>query len=161
MAPNAAGLVLVAAVITNGLLAGLFFVFSCAISPGFRRIDDRTYVQAFRAINTAILNGWFLSVFVTAPLSAIASIMLHAWQVGGSAPLLLLLAGAVCSMLTFGITATRSVPLNRGLERSPTDTEQQRSTARQRFEARWTRWNLVRTVTSIGALACLAAAAAG
>lgn len=29
-----------------------------------------------------------------------------------------------------------------------------------RFEAKWNRWNLLRTLTSIGSLACLAAAVA-
>ncbi len=60
---------LIAAIVTNGLLAGLFFVFTCAIAPGFRHLDDATYVRAFRAINRAILNGWFLLVFFTAPLA--------------------------------------------------------------------------------------------
>lgn len=146
--------VLAAAIITNGLLAGLFFAFSCAISPGFRSIDDRSYVRAFRAINAAILNVWFLSIFLAAPLSATASVVLHAWH-GGSVPSILLLSGAICSILTFGITLTASVPLNRGLEQSRIDSEQQRGAARGRFEARWNRWNLVRALTSIGALTSL------
>ena len=37
---------LAVSLITNGMLAGLFFVFSCAIYPGFRRLDDRSYVRA-------------------------------------------------------------------------------------------------------------------
>ena len=53
-------------ILTCLVLAGLFFVFTCAIAPGFRHLDDATYAQAFRAINRAILNGWFLLVFFTA-----------------------------------------------------------------------------------------------
>jgi uncharacterized membrane protein len=37
---GAVGSVLLVAVISNGLLAGVFFVFACAVCPGFRRIDD-------------------------------------------------------------------------------------------------------------------------
>ena len=76
------GLVVVA-MIANGLLAGLFFVFANAICPGFRAVDDSTYVRAFRAINSTILNGWFLSVFFVAPLSAVAAAALRWWSRSG------------------------------------------------------------------------------
>ena len=71
---------LIAAIVANGLLAGLFFVFTCAIAPGFRHLDDATYVRAFRAINRAILNGWFLLVFFTAPLATLAYALLGYWR---------------------------------------------------------------------------------
>ena len=151
------GPLLVVAIVANGLLAGLFFVFSVAIGPGFRGVDDGTYVRAFRAINTAILNGKFLTVFFIPPLAAAACVVLHLWR-GGSASLPPVIAGAVCSVLTFGITAAGNVPLNRELDGAPIATEQQRRAARQRFEGRWNRRNLARTVTSIGALTFLAAA---
>lgn len=67
-------------------------------------------------------------------------------------------AGAVCSALTFGITAARNVPLNQELKSIPIDTKYQRRTARRRFEKRWNRGNLARTVTSKGALIFLAGA---
>src|SRR5690625_6898755 len=71
------GPLLVVAIVANGLLAGLFFVFSIAISPGLRRVDDGTYVQAFQAINAAILNGRFLTVFFVAPIAAVVCVVLH------------------------------------------------------------------------------------
>ncbi|APF40844.1 DUF1772 domain-containing protein [Neomicrococcus aestuarii] len=153
-------LILVVAIVTNGLLAGLFFAFTCAISPAFRRVDDATYVSAFRAINAAILNGWFLTVFFVAPLSSLVSSVFVLWK-DGSASVILVLAGAVCSALTFGITAAANVPLNRLLEQSPTGTIAQQTNARRDFEDRWNRWNLARTLTSSGTLAFLAAALAG
>ncbi|WP_394801343.1 anthrone oxygenase family protein [Brevibacterium zhoupengii] len=90
-------------------------------------------------------------------------------------------------MLTFAITAGVNVPLNNALDRStvgaatPNFETQSRDTqnfdaqsqdaqnfdaqshdaqsheVRQRFEARWNRWNHVRTLTSLGALACFTA----
>lgn len=154
---SALDLILVVAIITNGLLTGLFFVFTCAISRAFRRVDDAIYVSAFRAINTAILNGCFLSVFFAAPLSAIASAVIPLWR-GDSAPTPLLIAGAICSILAFGVTVAANVPLNRELDQSLINTEQQRQVARRRFEARWNQWNLARTLASIGAFAFLTAA---
>lgn len=151
------GPLLVFAIVANGLLAGLFFVFGVAIGPGLRQVDDGTYVRAFRSINAAILNGKFLTVFFVAPIAAAVCAVLHLLR-GGSAPLPLVVAGAVCSVLTFGITAAGNVPLNEELDRAPIDTEHQRRTARQQFETRWNRRNLARTVTSVGSLVFLAVA---
>ena len=152
--------VLAVSLITNGLLAGLFFVFSCAICPGFRRMDDRSYVQAFRAINKTILNAWFLSVFCVAPLTAVASTIMIVGQEEPT-PLGWLIAGAACSVLTFAITAAGNVPLNRALEVAPADTEQQQCRARHDFEARWNTWNHARTLSSIVALTALAISSTG
>lgn len=76
---------LLIAIVLNGLMAGLFFAFSIAIIPGFRRVDDGTYIRSFRAINTAILNPVFLLVFSLAPLSAVATAVVRPWA-GGSEP---------------------------------------------------------------------------
>lgn len=146
--------ILPVAVVANGLLAGVFFVFSIAICPGLRGVDDGTYIRSFRAINKAILNGTFLSVFFIAPGAAAVCVVLYlGW--GGSASLLLLLAGAVCAALTFSITAAGNVPLNRELEQAPVATEQERRAARQRFENPWNRRNLARTLTSVAAFTML------
>jgi len=148
---------LIVAIFANGLLAGLFFVFDVAISPALRRVDDVTYIRMFRGINRAILNGRFLTVFFVAPVAAVVCLVLHLVEGSGGA-LPLILGGAVCSVLTFGITAAGNVPLNQDLDGAPIDTEHQRRAVRQKFESRWNRWNLARTVTSAGALALLAIA---
>lgn len=142
---------LLVAIVLNGVLAGLFFSFSIAIIPGLRRSDDDTYVRSFRAINAAILNPMFLLVFCLAPLSALGAVVAPLWS-GGAESLGWLVIGAVCSVLTFIITAGVNVPLNNALDKAEIDTEAQRRAVRQRFESRWNRWNHVRTLTSIGAL---------
>ena len=166
MLPSVLTTCLLLAIVLNGLLAGLFFSFSIAIIPGFRRIDDGTYVRSFRAINTAILNPAFLLVFCLAPLSAVATAVLRLWG-GGAEPVSWLVIAALCSVVTFTITAGVNVPLNNALDRSEVDTEArnpeaqshetQSRDARQRFESRWNRWNHARTLTSIGAFACFTA----
>ena len=50
---------LVAATVTNGLMAGLFVAYSYAVMPGLGRTGDRTFVEAMQQMNAAILNGWF------------------------------------------------------------------------------------------------------
>src|SRR6186713_801850 len=59
---------LVAATITNGLMAGLFAAYSYAVMPGLGRTDDRTFVEAMQQTNAAILNGWFGICFGAAVL---------------------------------------------------------------------------------------------
>lgn len=151
-------LVLTCAVVCHGALAGLFFAFSCAIGPALRRVDDLSYIEVFRAINAAILNAWFLLAFFAAPLSAAAASMVHL-RLETSTPLMWLLPGVVCSVLTTGITVAANVPLNQALDRAEITTSPLRRAARARFEGPWNRWNLWRTLSSFGALVALAGAA--
>ena len=55
--------ILATATVLTGLSAGLFVTFSYAVMPGLRRTGDATFVQAMRAINSAILNPVFALVF--------------------------------------------------------------------------------------------------
>jgi uncharacterized membrane protein len=55
---------LVATLVTTGLMAGIYLAFSIAVMPGLARNDDRTYVDAMRGMNVAILDGWFFVVFL-------------------------------------------------------------------------------------------------
>lgn len=144
------------ATVTNGLLAGTFFVFSCAVVPGLRRVDDITYVGTFRAINRAILNGWFLLVFFAAPIIGVACAVLSVWNVPFSPPLICTAAGG--SLLTFMITAVKNVPLNNQLDRVTLSRPEDLRVARQAFAPPWRRWNLARTLTSLVAFGCLVVA---
>ncbi|MBM9465387.1 DUF1772 domain-containing protein [Aeromicrobium sp. YIM 150415] len=147
---------LVVALVANGLLAGLFFAFSCAVSPALGRLDDRSFVEAFRSINTVIVNGWFLAVFLLAPLMAVAAAATAGLSHRPS--FWWLVAGAACAVATFVITAALNVPLNQALDAALTTTTAQYETTRTAFETAWNRWNLARTLTSLGALALLAGA---
>lgn len=152
MTGSIADAAVIVAVVTNGLLAGLFFAFAVAVCPALGRLDAPGYVRAFRAINAAILNPWFLGVFLAAPAAAVVAFALapgRPW----------LLAGALGSLATLVITSAANVPLNRRLDAAPTAEEAAWRAARAGFEPAWNRWNLLRTLTSVGALACLAVAA--
>mgnify|MGYP001609516366 CR=1 FL=1 len=142
---------LAVALVANGILAGLFFAFACAVVPGFRRVDDRTFVLAFRAINRAILNGWFLLVFFAAPVSAVAAAVLGGWSWE-------LIAAAALAVLTFPVTVAANVPRNNALDAADATTAAGMRAERERFEGPWARWNLVRTVAAVGALVALAVA---
>ena len=93
--------VLVAATVGNGLLAGVYFAFSCGVVPGLRRVDDLSYVTVFRAINRSIVNGLFILVFLGAPIATVAATALHLNATHREA-LAYLVAGLVLSVLLRG-----------------------------------------------------------
>jgi uncharacterized membrane protein len=128
---------LVTAVVTTGLMAGIYLAFSISVLPGLGRTDDRTFVLAMRGMNAAILNPLFFVVFVgPLPLGLLAlASRLPAHDGLGWVSLALVLYVA-----TLVITGAVSVPLNNRL-----DGTEPESAARGLFERRWQAWNIVRT----------------
>src|SRR5262249_5315091 len=61
--PLLPGTVLAAALLTTGLMAGVFGLYTHTIMPGLRHTDDRTFIGAFQATDKAILNPWFMAAF--------------------------------------------------------------------------------------------------
>jgi len=148
---------LVAATLMTGLMAGLFYAYSCSVMPGLGRTDDRSFVGAMQAINVAILNGWFALIFGGALLLTATTAALHLAGAGRSA-LPWIFAALVLYLVTLGITMRVNVPLNDQLQAAPSETADGLRLARASFEDVWNRWNLVRTVTNTGAFAALAVA---
>ncbi|EQD82634.1 hypothetical protein N599_29655 [Saccharopolyspora erythraea D] len=73
MAPVA----LIAATITTGLIAGLFYAFACSVMPALRGTDARTFIDVMQRVNRAILNGWFAAAFAGAFLLTAQAAVLH------------------------------------------------------------------------------------
>ncbi|MGW7516181.1 anthrone oxygenase family protein [Streptomyces sp. NPDC054796] len=158
---------LIAATLTTGLSAGLYYGFACAVMPGLARADDRTFVQAMRRVNTAILNGWFLLLFLGSLLLILAAGALH---IDGSTPGVLpwIVAALVLYVAVLGVTMGFNVPLNNALDagglpdaREAAEMSDAPGTPdapaglRAEFETSWVRWNIVRTVLNTAAFACL------
>ncbi|MGH8829404.1 MAG: DUF1772 domain-containing protein [Jiangellaceae bacterium] len=146
---------LIAATITMGLSAGLFYTFSISVMLGLRRTDDRTFVDVMQRINVAILNGWFAIGFGGALVFTVATAILNA--IGDARPALpWIVAALVLYGSTLAITLTVNVPLNNELDAAgEPDRIVDIAATRDRFEARWVRWNVARAVTSAAALGLL------
>lgn len=153
---------LVAATITAGLSAGLFYTYFFSVMPGLGSTDDRTFVTAMQWINVRIFNGWFAIAFVGAPLlTVVAAItaLVAPGDVGGARPWTI--AAAVFALATVGITAAANVPLNNMLAAAGEPGQvADPASVRARFERPWVRWNTVRTATSVAAFACMVGALA-
>lgn len=140
---------LMAATMTTGLMAGLYYAFVFAVMRGLARADDATFVTAMQRVNTAILNGWFFLAFMgSLVLSALAA-LLHL----GEPALPWAVAGFVLYAVGFATTMTVNVPLNNALDAAGSTDP---SATRSAFEAKWNRWNTFRLVASLAAFACLA-----
>ncbi|HZJ05422.1 MAG TPA: anthrone oxygenase family protein [Nocardioidaceae bacterium] len=150
--------VLASATITMGLNAGLFYAFSVSVMLGLRRVDDRAFVHVMQQINVAILNGWFAIIFVGPGMLTILAAALQL-VTGNRSALLWTVAGLVCYTAMIAITLRVNVPLNNQLagEGEPDQVADLRA-VRERFEGRWVRWNIARTVASAAAFGCLACA---
>ena len=146
---------LVAAAITLGLSAGLFYTYSASVMLGLGRSDDRTFVQAMQNINVAIVNPWFMAHFLGALAFTALAAALHI--PGDGRPVLpWILAALVLYLVTIVITARFNIPLNNQLETARgVDTADGFAAARAQFEAAWVRWNIVRSAASTGALGCI------
>jgi uncharacterized membrane protein len=149
------GASLIAATLTMGLVAGLFYAYSISVMPGLGRAADRSFVDAMQRINVAILNGWFALGFGGALVfTALAALL----QIGadGRAVLLWTVAALVLYGTVLAVTFALNVPLNDRLEAAgPVDRIADLAAVRERFEGAWVRWNVVRTLASTAAFGCL------
>nr|WP_253945367.1 anthrone oxygenase family protein [Nocardioides sp. zg-DK7169] len=134
----------------GGLQAGTYYAWASGVMPGLGRVDDRTFVAVMREVNRAIVNPVFLASFLGAPLTAGAAAL-----AASGTPRCWAVAGTALAVATVAVTGARNVPLNDALEAGGGDP----AAARAGFERAWRRWNVVRTLTSTGSVACLGVAA--
>jgi uncharacterized membrane protein len=155
MADALRGATLLAATVTTGLSAGLFYTFSCSILPGLARTDDRTFISAMQEINVAILNGWFALAFFGAVVFTALTGALHLAR-DGHRPLPWIAAALVLYVAALVVTGRASLPLNDRLAAAgPVDRIADLAVVRARFEATWVRWNVARAALSTAAFGCL------
>ena len=149
---------LIAATITTGLIAGLFFTYANSVMPALRGADDRAFVDVMQRINTVILNPLFLSTFMGGLLISVAAAVV-VWQADDRSALPWIVAGVVLYLVMFLVTRAVNIPLNIELDRAgDVDTIADVHAVRDRFEATWNTWNAVRAVTATAAFGCLATA---
>ncbi len=141
---------LILAVIFTGMSAGLCFTFINTISPGLGRLTDIGYLQSFQQINKTILNPWFMIVFFVPFLLNLANLYLFK-DFSNSVVWLLIVATIFYFFGLVLITIFGNVPLNEILDKtdlsitSPEDLKN----LRDRFEVKWNRLHLIRSLTSV------------
>ncbi|HEX7307728.1 DUF1772 domain-containing protein [Lentzea sp.] len=121
----------------SGLMTGLFFAFSAAVMPGLADLPASAARAAMRRMNARIQNPVFLLLFL-------GNAVLCAFEVfqGRVAGGLLYVVGA------FLLTMVVNVPMNNRLDRTD-------DAYWPEYLRRWTLWNHVRGLASLGSTVAL------
>jgi uncharacterized membrane protein len=148
------GLVLQASVVTNGLVAGIWYAYAVSVMIALGRVDDRTFVNVMNEIDDAIQNPvFFLGFLGSLVIPAVA--VAQRWRERG--PIFRwLVAGLVLSAVAFLVTIAFNVPLNNDLaEVASSSPASALAAARSDYEDPWVAGNIVRGLLQTGALICL------
>lgn len=132
------------------LVAGFVFAFTIVVMPGITNLNDRDFLQAFKAIDRVIQNNQpiFIAVWLGSIVGLLTSALVGMVQLDGVDCLLVIIAAAIYLLGVQLPTFTINVPLNNQLQMQNLDamTEPALREARMNFEPRWVRWNSIRTV---------------
>jgi uncharacterized membrane protein len=151
-----ADIVLGAAVMAMGLLAGLFYFSAIAVMPALTAADDRTLVDAMQQMIDKIENPAFFLTFLGAPtLAAVA--LVQARRSGSSRTAGWIVAGLAFYTVMVVITFAVHIPLNEDLQQAGDPARiEDLAAVRDDFVTPWVAWDIVRTLASTAAFGCLA-----
>lgn len=148
------------AIVTTGLITGVFYTFSVAINPGLSALSDANYIAAMNSIIKVIQNPAFFFSFLGAavflPLAA------YQYKDDSKSPKykLLMMASLLYIVGGFGVTMGANIPLNDKLSTVNVQgaSAAELASARDNYEGAWDKWHMVRTVASSVALVMVAIA---
>lgn len=140
------------AALGSGLIAGVFFAFSCFVMKALSRIPPAEGIAAMQSINIVVLNPVFLSVFVGTAVACLIAIAFSWLRWSQPGAVYLLVGGLLYLIGTFLVTMAFNVPRNDALAAvAPASPEGARLWAD--YLSSWTAWNHVRTVAALAAAA--------
>lgn len=132
-----------------GLVTGLLLGFAIVAMPGIAKLEHGEFIKSFQAMDRVIQDASpaFMALWVGSVLAVLGSLIAGFSQLEGAD--LSLLVGATIVYLA-GVqlpTATINIPLNNSIQEVDVAeaSAEALANARQAFEARWNRWNIVRS----------------
>lgn len=147
------------ALLLCSLTAGLLFAFAVVVMPGLGTLDDGAYLRAFQVVDRVIQDNQplFLVVWGGSVVALLAALALGLGTLAGMDRLLLVGAGVLYLAGVQLPTATVNLPLNNRLQALDLASlgPEALASARAAFEARWNRWNVVRTTVATASSALL------
>ncbi|WAC53930.1 DUF1772 domain-containing protein [Gordonia sp. SL306] len=138
--------ILVLAVTTVGLSAGLLSAFAYAVMPGLDRAGAQVAVVAMQRINAAILNPVFALIFFGGLVFGVLGIALW-WQ--ETTLRWWLIVAVVLYLVALLITMGINVPLNTRLDGAGSVSAADAPTVWEDFVRPWVRWNIVRAFAAV------------
>ena len=137
-----------AATVLMGLIAGFFYAYACSVTLGLRLLSDDQYVEAMQAINATVRNGVFAFSFFGAVLFLVLALVVHAPHTRSLRFLLVALAAVLYIGGGFMATFLVNVPMNEELALVSDASPAVLAQVRAEYEGPWNFWNGVHTVFS-------------
>ncbi len=153
-------ILIIAAVLGSGLVAGIFFAFSSFVMRALGQLRENQGIAAMKAINVTVLNPWFFLAFFGTGAVCLPVAFLALGSAAGTNRAYLL---AGCALYLFGcvlVTMVFNVPLNNRLAAAEPESRGAEALWAE-YLSRWTLWNHVRTAASLAAAGLFALALCG
>ena len=150
-------LILASAILSTGLMAGIFFTWSNAVKPGLGKLSDIEYLRALQSMNRVILNNAFRIIFLGA-IVAVALLPVFYFNLYPKNIFWLFIFTLLIYWIgAFGVTVFGNIPLNEILDKTNLEsiTLEEIKTLRKSVELRWNNYNLIRTISSFMAFLLL------
>ncbi len=148
----AVGLLLISTLLC-ALVTGFVFTYAVIVMPGLAKLADKEFIRAFQVTDAVIQNNQpiFMIVWIGSMISVIG-VMITAFMSPYSVETaLVILTGFVYLLGVQGLTVFVHLPLNKqiqGVNVVDMDAGPLRE-QRMLFEARWTRFNRIRTLIAL------------
>lgn len=140
---------LILATLLCTLVAGLVFGFSVVVMPGIKNLNDGEFIRAFQVMDGIIQNNQplFILVWIGSVLTILIALISGFGQLDTIGQGMIVTATLLYIIGVQLPTVTINIPLNNQLQTLNVDTmsESEQKIARINFEARWNRWNTIRT----------------
>ncbi|MFG1792686.1 DUF1772 domain-containing protein [Nocardia sp. NPDC049149] len=146
---------LILALITTGLLAGLFYAYSVSVMIALGKFDDKTFVEVMNKINVVIVNPVFMLSFLgSVGFSIIAGLFFLRSDM--RSVLIWIGIGAALNIISLVVSGGFNIPLNNAMAvandaTGPIDY----AGLREAFESSWVTWNIVRGLFNTAAIGAL------
>ena len=147
-----------AGMLGSALMAGTFFAFSTFIMPALGQLAPAEGMRAMQRINVTVFHPLFMGTFFGTALVSVAALALP-WITGADQPAWSWTGPALYLIGVFGVTAAGNVPLNERLKVADASQDAGRALWAS-CQTPWTRWNHLRTLASLSALAAFGFSAA-
>ncbi len=144
---------LVLAIVLCALVSGLLFGFAVVVMPGIAKLPNKDFLLAFKNMDGIIQNKQplFMLVWVGSILSVLVSMILGTIDLSGQETLLLWMGGGWYLLGVQLPTVAFNIPLNDTIQTLEINklNELELANSRVNFEAKWNRWNRIRTINGI------------
>jgi uncharacterized membrane protein len=144
-------IILAFAILSTGLMAGIFFTWSNAVKPGIGKLSDKEYLKALQSMNRVILNIPFKIIFFISIISVAFVPVLYFDLYPNMIFWIFIFTLFSYWVGAFGVTLFGNIPLNEKLDKTNLESisSQKIKFLRTGIESNWNNLNLIRTISSL------------